>query len=66
MSALKRLWTNSKIRYPLGISLGALGGFAYYYFIGCPTGGCPLSSNLYLMLGLGGFMGWSLVADTPR
>jgi hypothetical protein len=64
MSALKRLWTNAKIRYPLGISLGALGGFAYYHFIGCPTGGCPLSSNLYLMLALGGFMGWSLVADT--
>ena len=24
---------------------GALVGLAYYYFVGCPTGACPLTSN---------------------
>ena len=26
-------------------AIGALAGFAYYYFIGCKSGACPLSSN---------------------
>jgi Family of unknown function (DUF6132) len=36
----------------LGIAIGALGGFAYYYFIGCASGTCaitskPFNSSLY-------------------
>lgn len=38
-----------------GIAAGALAGFAYYYFIGCSSGACaisskPLNSTLYGML----------------
>lgn len=29
-------------------SIGALLGYAYYYFIGCNSGGCPLTSNWYV------------------
>ena len=43
----------------LGIIVGALGGYLYYYFIGCSSGSCsitsrPLNSTLYgaLMGGL--------------
>jgi len=25
--------------------LGALAGFAYYYFVGCKSGTCPITSN---------------------
>lgn len=25
--------------------LGALAGYAYYYFIGCKSGTCPITSN---------------------
>ena len=41
----------------LGILLGAAGGFAYYYYVGCASGTCantsrPLNSMLYgAMLG---------------
>ena len=39
-------------------------GFAYYYFIGCLNGSCPLSSNPYLTtgygLGAGIFMSWDI------
>ncbi len=29
-------------------SLGALAGYAYYAFIGCASGSCPISSNPYV------------------
>ncbi|HQV65148.1 MAG TPA: DUF6132 family protein [Candidatus Paceibacterota bacterium] len=36
----------------IGILLGALAGYAYYYFVGCSSGTCaitskPLNSTLY-------------------
>ena len=44
-------------RLVIGVVLGAMGGFAYYYFVGCSTGSCPLSSNPYLMTIWGIFFG---------
>lgn len=36
----------------VGVVLGALGGYLYYYFVGCASGTClitsrPLNSSLY-------------------
>jgi len=36
----------------IGILLGAIGGFAYYHFVGCASGTCaitskPLNSTIY-------------------
>ena len=36
----------------LGVLIGALGGYAYYHFVGCTSGTCtitskPLNSTLY-------------------
>ena len=47
--------------WAIGIGIGALGGFSYWYFIGCNSGSCaitssPLNSTLY-----GGLMGGLLV-----
>ncbi len=47
----------------IGIAIGAIGGYLYYYFIGCASGTCaitskPLNSTLY-----GAVMG-SLLFDT--
>ncbi|MBL0330857.1 MAG: hypothetical protein IPP64_15970 [Bacteroidetes bacterium] len=44
-----------------GVALGAIGGYLYYYFVGCASGTCaitskPLNSTLY-----GGLMGGLLV-----
>jgi hypothetical protein len=43
----------------LGVTVGAIGGYAYYHFVGCASGTCaitskPLNSTLYgsLMGGL--------------
>lgn len=48
--------------YVITTILGIGGGFAYYYFIGCSTGSCPLKSNPWIMMGYGGLIGY-LVAD---
>jgi hypothetical protein len=29
----------------IGITLGAIGGFAYYYFVGCASGTCAITSK---------------------
>lgn len=29
----------------IGITLGAIGGYAYYHFIGCNSGTCAITSN---------------------
>jgi len=44
-------------RLLIGVVLGAFGGFAYYYFIGCSSGSCPITSNPYLMIIWGVFFG---------
>jgi len=36
---------------------GASAGFAYYYFIGCNSGTCPISSNPYISTAYGAVMG---------
>ena len=39
------------------IVLGALGGYAYYYFIGCVSGTCPITSNPWSSTAYGAFIG---------
>ena len=46
------LWTG------LFIVTGAIGGFAYYYFIGCQGGSCPIQSNPYISTVYGGLLGF--------
>lgn len=40
----------------LGI-LGAAGGFLYYWYVGCATGSCPITSDPYISTIYGGVMG---------
>jgi hypothetical protein len=55
---LKEYLTGSIWRKRMLFSLiGALGGFAYYYFVGCRTGICPLSSNPWISTAYGAGMG---------
>jgi hypothetical protein len=44
---LKTLFSKEKrvIRMVLGVVLGAAAGYAYYRFVGCSSGTCPLTSS---------------------
>jgi hypothetical protein len=43
-----------------GVITGAIGGYLYYYFIGCSSGTCPITSNPYISIIYGGMMGYLL------
>jgi hypothetical protein len=45
----------------LFIVLGALGGFLYYYYVGCVSGTCGITSSPYASAAVGGFFGYFIV-----
>ncbi len=46
-------WT----KHALPVLLGALGGYAYYLFIGCAGGECPITSSPWKSTAYGALMG---------
>ncbi len=48
----------------LPVFIGVSAGFAYWYFIGCLNGTCPITSNWYTSVLYGGVVGatWLLPA----
>jgi hypothetical protein len=56
MNALKKQWK----RLLLFSTIGIAGGYAYYYFIGCTGGSCPISGNPYVSTLWGGLIGITL------
>jgi hypothetical protein len=47
----------------LPVLLGGLGGFLYYRFIGCKTGGCPLTGNPWIITLYGAMIGYLVVSQ---
>ena len=45
----------------LGVALGSAGGFLYYYYAGCVTGSCPITSQPLNSTLYGALMGGLLV-----
>jgi len=46
--------------------LGAAAGFAYYFFIGCTSGTCPITSNPYISTAYGALIGMVITMNTTR
>jgi hypothetical protein len=45
----------------LGVAIGGIGGFLYYYFVGCASGTCAITSNPYMSTLFGSFFGFFIV-----
>ncbi|HHT23534.1 MAG TPA: hypothetical protein GXZ87_09555 [Bacteroidales bacterium] len=45
----------------IGVVVGAIGGYAYYYYIGCASGTCPLKSNPYITVFMGAVIGYLIL-----
>jgi hypothetical protein len=57
---------NKYLKISLGLAVGGALGFAYYYFIGCNSGSCPITSNWHVSTLYGAFMGLVLVFPTKK
>jgi len=42
----------------LPVILGAAAGYAYYHFIGCVSGACPITSNPWVSTAYGALLGF--------
>ena len=45
------------IKVVLGALAGSAAGFAYYSFVGCSTGACPITSDPIISTGWGALIG---------
>jgi uncharacterized membrane protein YdjX (TVP38/TMEM64 family) len=41
----------------IGVAVGAVAGYAYYYFVGCSSGTCPITSHPFNSTAYGAIMG---------
>ena len=51
---------NEYTKIGLSVAAGSILGYAYYYFIGCQTGHCPITSNWYISTLYGAAIGLTL------
>ncbi len=68
MLNMKKWLVNNRLTI-IGAILGAIGGFLYYYFIGCASGTCaitssPINSTLYFAV-LGALL-VSILKPSPK
>ena len=50
----------------LPILIGAIIGYGYYYFIGCKSGTCAITSNPYISTAYGAFTGLIFAIPTKK
>jgi len=50
----------------IGITLGAVGGYLYYYFVGCASGTCAITSNPTNSTLYGAMMGGLLLSSFQK
>ncbi|MCK9408709.1 MAG: hypothetical protein WCX28_05270 [Bacteriovoracaceae bacterium] len=63
MEFLKRL--NVWQQRGMAALLGGVAGYAYYYYIGCVSGTCAITSNPYISTGYGILIG-ALLINSPK
>ena len=56
----------SRNKMIIGALVGAIGGYAYYYFIGCKSGSCPITGNPWISTVYGLVLGLTLTYSSKR
>ncbi len=60
---------NFIIKYKMelaGVAVGMAVGWCYWYFIGCSSGTCPITSSPTISSAYGGMMGWLLFSSLKK
>ena len=57
---------NKYLKILLGTVIGGGLGFAYYYFIGCTSGSCPLTSNWHITTLYGASVGLAMTFPSKK
>ena len=55
-----------KLKKILPVLAGAVLGYAYYYFIGCRTGSCPITGSPYISTLYGALIGLVWMIPTRK
>jgi hypothetical protein len=55
-------WIKKNILYFIGSILGGIGGYVYWYFIGCDSGGCAITASPINSVIWGAMMGSLLLS----
>ncbi len=50
---LKKHWLKA-----IGVIIGGVAGYLYYFYIGCASGSCPLTTNPWITTLYGAFAGY--------
>lgn len=50
----------------LGILIGAVLGYCYYFFVGCKSGSCLISSNPFVSVPYGALLGFLFVGTFKK
>ncbi|PID95200.1 MAG: hypothetical protein CSA95_00810 [Bacteroidetes bacterium] len=53
-------WIKKHLLRVILLVVGALAGLAYWYFVGCTSGSCPIKSVWYMSTLFGGIIGYLL------
>jgi hypothetical protein len=61
MPLKERMKTWSFWKLWVSLAVGALAGYLYYYFVGCASGTCAITSNPYASMFFGAFFGYYLI-----
>jgi phosphotransferase system glucose/maltose/N-acetylglucosamine-specific IIC component len=57
---------NILIKRMASVLAGGILGFAYYYYIGCNSGSCPITSNPYISTLYGALFGFIIAFPTKK
>ncbi len=61
MAGIREFFSSRQFWKPfLAVIIGGVLGFAYYYFVGCQSGSCAITSNPWKSTMMGGFLGFFL------